>query len=341
MKNVFKVSGVILFVLSIQFIHSCKKKEVPTLTTSAITSITGISAISGGTITDEGSGTIITRGVCWSTNITPTIADSKTQDGAGAGSFTSYITGLNGGTTYYVRAYATNSAGTAYGNEVSFITSSAVTTATDIDGNVYNAVTIGTQTWLKENLKTTKYNDDSAIPYITDDTQWSNLTTGAYCWCDNSESNKGTYGALYNWYAVNTEKLCPTGWHLPSDGEWTTMENYLIDNGYNYDGTVTGNKIAKTLATMTNWNSSSNTGAVGNTDYPGKRNVTGFSALPGSSRYSYGTFGSISFYGSWWSSSEYSSSNALYRFIHCDNSDLTSTDNYKVSGFSVRCIKDN
>ena len=100
-------------------------------------------------------------------------------------------------------------------------------TATDIDGNVYHTVTIGTQIWMVENLKTTRYNDGSPIPFVTDSSSWSNLTTPGYCWYNNDTTNKNTYGALYNWFAVNTGKLAPTGWHVPTDDEWTTLTTYL------------------------------------------------------------------------------------------------------------------
>jgi len=122
---------------------------------------------------------------------------------------------------------------------------------TDIDGNVYHTVKIGTQVWMAENLKTTKYNDASSIPNLTDNAGWVGLTSGAYCWYNNDAiTNKNIYGALYNWYAVNTGKLCPGGWHIPAISEWETMENHLIVNGYNYDGTLSGNKIAKSLAAI-------------------------------------------------------------------------------------------
>ena len=136
--------------------------------------------------------------------------------------------------------------------------------ATDADGNVYHTVTIGTQTWTVENLKTSKYNDGTKIPLVTDGTTWGNLTTPGYCWHNNdAATNKATYGALYNWYAVNTGKLAPSGWHVPTDAEWTTLENYLIAHGYNYDSTTTGNKIAKALAAQTYWTTYSTTGTIG------------------------------------------------------------------------------
>jgi hypothetical protein len=120
MKSIIKKTGLFWIILSVLIINFCKKEEVPVLTTSAITNIINNSATSGGTITSEGIGTVIARGVCWSTNIKPTITDNKTSDGAGTGTFISNITGLNGSTTYYVRAYATNSAGTGYGMVLSF-----------------------------------------------------------------------------------------------------------------------------------------------------------------------------------------------------------------------------
>ena len=122
MKNIIRKPGLLLIILSVLIINFCTKEEVPILTTSAITNIISTSATSGGTITSEGTGTVVARGICWSTNIEPTIADNKTFDGAGAGTFTSNMSGLNGSTTYYVRAYATNSAGTGYGINMAFVT---------------------------------------------------------------------------------------------------------------------------------------------------------------------------------------------------------------------------
>ncbi len=199
-----------------------------TLITTAASSVTQTTAVSGGNITLDGGGAITGRGVCWSTSQNPTTAlTTKTSDGTGTGTFTSNISGLTANTKYYIRAYAVNSAGTAYGDE-KFFTTEAVKTVTDIDGNVYNAVTIGTQVWMVENLKTTKYNDGNAISNVTDDAEWHSLTTDAYCWYDNNPSTyKADYGAMYNWYAVKTGKLCPTGWHVPLDAEWTILVSFF------------------------------------------------------------------------------------------------------------------
>ena len=199
---------------------------IPTVTTVTPTATSSTTATSGGNITSDGGATVTARGVCWSTSSNPTVAlSTKTINGTGTGSFTSEITGLSPNTTYHVRAYATNSAGTGYGSQLSVTTPGAVTY---VDGNVYNIVIIGTHVWMKENLKTTKYNDGSNIPLVIDSTTWVNLTTPGYCWYNNdATSHKNTYGALYNWYAVNTGKLCPAGWYVPSDTEWQTLMNYL------------------------------------------------------------------------------------------------------------------
>ena len=128
--------------------------------------------------------------------------------------------------------------------------SSALTTVTDIEGNVYPTVALGTQVWTTVNLRTTTYNDGVKIPLVTDTAAWANLTTPAYCFYGNTTvaADKVKWGALYNGYAVELEKLAPVGWHVATDADWTQLQTYLIANGYNYDGSTTGNKIAKALA---------------------------------------------------------------------------------------------
>jgi len=216
-----------------------------------------------------------------------------------------------------------------------------VFTVTDYDGNVYNTVKIGNQVWMKENLKVTHYNDGIAIPPVTDNTAWGNLTTPAYCWYNNDQATYGnTYGALYNWFTVQTGNVCPTGWHEPTDAEWTTMENYLIANGYNYDGTTTGNKIAKSLGATTTWNASGTAGAVGNTDYPAYRNKSNFTALAGGYRNDYGTFTNIGYNGIWWSATETVATYAWYRDLYYNGTDVYRGYGNEESGFSVRCVRD-
>ena len=194
---------------------------------------------------------------------------------------------------------------------------------TDIDGNTYKTVTIGTQTWMAENLKVTKYNDGIAIPNVTDNTAWRELTTGALCDYDNIPSNSETYGKLYNWHAVNTGKLCPTGWHVPSDAEWTELTDYLGGTS------VAGGKLKETG--FTHW-ASPNTGAT---------NETGFTALPGGGRLDNGvTFSLIGFYGYWWSATELGATYAWGRSMYYGDSNVYSYDVDKGVGFSVRCVRD-
>jgi len=300
---------------------------VATLTTSEVASFTATTAVSGGNITDDGGAPITQKGVCWSSTIqNPTADDSKTTDGQGTGDFTSNLTGLSPGTTYYVRAYAENSAGIAYaGNVVSF-TTEQITTVTDIDGNVYTTVTIGDQIWLKENLKTTRYNNGDAIPYIADDTQWYNeVTNGAYCNMDNLESNGDIYGRLYNWYAVgDPRKLCPEGWHVPTRSEFSTLSFFL--GGEN----VAGGAL-KEEGTV-HWDDP-NVGAT---------NSSGFTGLPGGDRGYMGYFGAMGQSGYFWSSTQESAGRAYFRSLdNYSTSFLSGSRNWaKNSAMSVRCIID-
>jgi len=319
-----------------------------TLTTKTPGSLTSSSATSGGDITDDGDGDISLRGVCWNTTGSPTTNDSKTEDGSGSGAYDSEITGLDANTTYYARAYAVNPAGTAYGNEVTFKTEEL--TVTDIDGNEYAAVKIGPQIWMAENLATTKLNDgtkltaDNEIPLVTSDAAWAALSTPGYCWYDNDKEGTESSGPLYNWHAVSTGKLCPVGWHIPTSDEWIDMIHYLIQNGYNYDGSTdtptSENKLAKATAYPEGWKTSSNTGAPGNDDYPDKMNATGFSARPAGYRRNDGTFLDRGDWAYWWSSSSASDEYAHYYNIFYNTESIYFNYWMKNNGYSVRCIKD-
>lgn len=221
-------------------------------------------------------------------------------------------------------------------------------TVTDADGNEYHTVTIGTQIWMVENLKTTKFNDGTAIPMVTEATSWAGLTTPAYCWYNNDATANKSNGALYNCLAVNTGKLAPKGWHVPTDTEWTILENYLIANGYNYDGTTdndndrsTLNKIAKSLTSASGWETSSVEGAPGNTDFAGYKNKSGFNALPiGYRGGSTGTFYQINVSINLWSSSLDGTSKAFYRYLIHNDAKMNKFSNLTTFGFAVRCIKD-
>lgn len=314
----------------------------PTVATAVVSSITPTTATCGGNVTDEGVATVTSLGVCYSTSHNPTTADSLTSTGTGTGSFTSSITALTANTTYYVRAYATNCDGTAYGDQINFTTLDFTNcgTVTDADGNVYSTVQIGDQCWMAENLKVTKYPGGSSIPLVTDNTTWGNLadnsTDDAYCYYNNNASGEAnTYGALYTWAAAmgdnavssssnpsGVQGVCPTGWHLPSGAEWTELIDYLGGES------VAGGKMKE--AGTIHWNSP-NTGAD---------NSSGFSALPGGSRSSNGTFTSFGYHDKWWSATEYDATTAWQRRRYYVDANILSSNSNKSYGFSVRCLRD-
>jgi uncharacterized protein (TIGR02145 family) len=194
--------------------------------------------------------------------------------------------------------------------------------AMDIDGNAYHSITIGTQTWMVENLKTTKYNDGTAIPVVTDNDAWASLTTPGYCWYNNdSVTYKDTYGALYNWYTVNTGKLAPKGWHVATDDEWATLTTYVGGES------VAGGKLKE--AGTTHW-SSPNTGAT---------NEIGFSALPGGYRGN-GIFTKVGSYGGWWSLNAIDPTNPYFRGMSYNIAYVGRSYFNMNYGFSVRCVRD-
>lgn len=442
MKNVLRISQVIIIILSTFLLQLCKKEkeEVPTLTTTVVTDIKETSATSGGTFISEGSGTIIVRGVCWSTGNMPTTSDYKTELESGEGNFTSNIYSLNPATTYFVRAYARSNVGTGYGIAQSFTTlqgqaptaitlpatnlglnsatlnceinsnylattftfECGITTSygnvvtptsnwvpnylrirsaiingltegtiyhyrvkavnqlgttfgsdvtfttsntpisdpiynpdltygsiTDVENNTYKTIQIGTQTWMAQNLRTTKFNDGTNIPLLTDSYTWENTYVPFYIWYNNDPSTyKAVYGALYNFYAVYTGKLCPTGWHVPTDTEWTILTDYLGGES------VAGGKLKE--KGTTHW-SPPNSGTT---------NESGFSALPGSYFLYTDEFFSIGKSGWWWSSSlnndpYYTTYNGWNRFIDSDHISVSKSNFGGFIGLPVRCIKNN
>ena len=315
---------------------------LPTVSTMGVTAITATTAVTGGNITDDGGSAVIARGVCWSTSHNPTTAGNHTSDGEGMGSFTSNLTGLTAGTTYFVRAYAINGNGTKYGDEVAFSTPvpfvCGTNTVSDYEGHIYNTVQIGDQCWMKENMRATKYSDGTSITKASV-TQESSSTRYYY-----DPGQAANYGYLYNWPAAkgpssvsaNNQGICPTGWHVPSDGEWTQLTQY-VGSQSNYLCSNNSSYIAKALASTTGWNSSTSTCAVGNT--PASNNATGFSAVPAG--YHYGSsFDNSGSYAYFWSSTEYSSSDAYGRGLRYNSASVYSNLNYKSYGYSVRCLRD-
>jgi len=352
---------------------------LPTVTTGSVSDVTAMSATCGGEVTVDGGASVTARGVCWSTSQNPTVSNSHTTDGSGTGSFSSSISGLTANTTYYVRAYATNSAGTAYGETVAFTTLSAGGTAiidakscpeaqtvTDHEGNVYATVQIGNQCWMRDNLRTTT--SPSTGTYIIPAANANYTYTGKQAfWYNNDSATYApqNYGLLYNWNAavdtfntaygetsVNSNSsnavsvtfnghrrgICPAGWHLPSDAEWTAMEQ--TQTSMDVTGTGWRGDHAGKLAGE-GWSSSTTAGAPGNASDPA-HNASGFSAVPA------GNCGGSSFYSAgydayFWSSPQDGSYYAYYayhRYLYCNSAYVLRSSNLKANGFSVRCLRD-
>lgn len=418
--------------------------QVNSLTT--VTNIEEKVATFGGNVISDGGSPITARGVCWNTDGNPTVdLSTKTMDGTGTGSFTSTLLNLSGGTSYKVRAYATNAAGTAYGDEVSFTTSAATVSitfrvnmsnetvspqgvhiagsfqnpawqpangamtnagmgiwtytasipqnttieykfingnawgnneiltapcgtspdgnrtldvgtsnqtvtfcynrcdatcpppsVTDIDGNVYQSVIIGTQTWMKQNLKTSKYRNGDVIPSGLSNSDWANLNLDACANYNNLSTNGTTYGKLYNHYAVvDSRGLCPVGWHVPTDAEWKTLEAYLgmpildLDMAFGLTRGASTNIGGKLKSVSTLWTSPNQ----------GANDQSNFSGLPGGLKGTDGNSVNLTYGGYFWTSSQTGTS-AWRRTLHYDYKCISRAAEDRRNGFSVRCILD-
>ena len=315
-----------------------------TITTNEASYILPFGVTSGGVVPSGGANSIIERGVCYSINSNPTVEDDKVISGSGSGAFTSILSWLDDNTTYYARAYIIKNKNgnitTKYGNEISFTTTEAVYgTVTDIDGNVYTTIEIGSQVWMMENLKTTKYSDGAPIDYVTGAIEWGNLSTGAYCNYNNDMAKADIYGRLYNGYAVETNNLAPEGWHVATRDDVQALLDYVGER----------EKWAGKLkeAGFTHWNSP-NWGA---------ENSSGFTALPGGARMAKVSpdnfeFDYLRYQGRWWANStsvggnldyfymQYSAINILGSFLVDVYGPAYYAPFDKRNGYSVRCVKD-
>jgi uncharacterized protein (TIGR02145 family) len=297
-----------------------------TVTTATPSAITATSALLGGTVTSSGGGTISARGVCYNTSANPSLTSGlHTTEPGTTGAFSNTVTGLSNGTVYYIRAYVTNEKGTSYGTQVQILTGVA-----DADNNLYKTVVVGTKVWMAENLKTTKFNDNTGISNITDNGAWILLTGPAYCWMLNEAATyKNLYGALYNGYAVEDARLCPTGWHVPSDAEFKNLETTLGMAADQIDlwgarGTDQGSQMKAT----TGWLDSGN-----------GTNSSGLAAMPAGYRYyEDGTFRGTGSFTYWWTLSLEGTS-LVYRRLDSGSNSVFRAAAEKIVGNSVRCIK--
>ena len=310
---------------------------LPTVITNDAINITDTSATSGGNVADDGGDFIIARGVCWSTSNNPSLSDNYTEDGSGAGAFISEITGLTYNTTYYVRAYATNSVGSSYGNEINFSTLSPPWQCGDTiiySAQTYNTILIGAQCWMKENINV-------GIRINGTQDQTDNSIVEKYCY-DDDEANCNEYGGLYQWNEMmqymteeGVQGICPLGWHIPTDEEWKVLEG-TVDSQYGVgdaewdkSNVYRGYDAGKHLKSTSGWYSNGN----GTDEF-------GFKALPGGDLDINNDFGGMVSFGYWWSSMVSGSVNAWSRILGYSSDKVYREASDKTNGRSVRCIKD-
>jgi uncharacterized protein (TIGR02145 family) len=291
--------------------------------TNNASQITSVSAHIGGYIHITGNLTITERGLCWKTGPNPTVYDTKMSMGADTGYYANYIISLSPNTQYNARAYVIIQGETVYGNEVTFTTlkgGEPTGTITDIEGNIYKTITVGSQVWMAENLKTTKYNNGESISNVPG-SEWGSQNSGAYCLNNNEASYKDVFGVLYNWYAVSDPRnICPSGWHIPSNDEWNILINSIGGTA------VAGGKLKE--AGLEHWNTP-NTGAV---------NEYGFTALPGGYRDPMSTLSPVGGGGYFWSNTIISDI-PLYIGLDYLNESVRIAEWPKTFGLNVRCIK--
>ncbi len=344
---------------------------LPSVITDSVSNITTTSAECGGKVVSQGSSAVIYRGVCWSISQNPTVDDSHTTENGGVGSFSSSITGLYAGVRYYVRAYATSNAGTAYGEQVTFVTTFTCgsNTVSDHEGNAYHTVQIGNQCWTKDNLRTTT--SPSTGTYLIPPASTGYTYTGKQArWYNNDSTTYApmNYGLLYNWNAavdtfntaygetsVNTSSsyavsvtltdhrrgICPAGWHLPSDAEWTILTDYVSSQSQYICGNDSS-YIAKALASTEGWNTYSGTCAVGYD--PPANNASGFGAIPAGMLPLPGSLPGYEGYAgetaSFWSSTQFSIDFAYSRSLWNSGANVTWNGDSKSFSRSVRCLRD-
>ncbi|HBE39798.1 MAG TPA: hypothetical protein DDW27_01065 [Bacteroidales bacterium] len=324
MKIILQISVLLLFFICLLLsLITCRNKpEQINVSTTEVRNVTQSGAVAGGQVNAARPGSVVSRGICWSTGPNPSIRDKSEKSGSGTGNYFISIIGLRPETEYFTRAFAITVSDTLYGEIIKFVTTD-FGIVSDIDDNVYRTITIGTQTWMVKNLATKRYKDGTAVRTVTDSAEWASLNTPAFCWYNNDEETyKSSYGALYNGYTVNSGKICPEGWHVPTNADWDILAANL--GGEN----IAGGRMKE--AGTSRWVRPNN----------GANNSSNFTALPGGLRYHDGNFRDLGFGGYWWSSTQYSDSRAYFRFIFHEDSTIYKFNNLIRNGFSIRCLKD-
>lgn len=305
----------------------------PLLATRSPEAVTGDCAIVSTYMAYENGSAVTANGVCWGTSLLPTISDNVAASGFLLGNSDPVLTGLSPNTTYYARAYATNGNGTAYGNQVSFTTTNTsgdswllpgtgTGVVTDVDGNSYATVAVNGTVWMAENLRTTRYANGNLIGEVTDNSAWTGLSAGAWCRYNNNPVFEVPYGKLYNRFAVTDPRnVCPTGWHVPSDAEWTTLTDA-------FGGLTLAGNALKSLFLWSSLNGSTT-------------NASGFSAVPGGNRlYNFGDFDALGNTALYWSATDFSATSGWGRSMDGQSFGVTRTSYGNRNGLSVRCVQD-
>lgn len=302
----------------------------PVIYPAATTDVNSTTASFYGKVNANDLSTVVSFDYGTTTNYGNSVTASQSPvTGSTAETVSATIEGLTAATLYHYRVKTVNSAGTSYGNDLIFST-----IFTDVEGNKYNIKIIGTQIWMQENLKTTRYNNGDLIG--TTPSQTEDLTSAVmpkYQWA----SSIAGYNRLYTYYAImDKRKVCPVGWHVPTDAEWIKLTDYLTENRYGFNGNK--NNIAKSLAATSGWYADPTAGNVGNNQF--SNNKSGFAGLPAGGRYNNGTVKFVGYHGIWWSSSESSANFAYFRCIGYIPAQVYRGQFDKSYGLTVRCLKD-
>ncbi len=321
--------------------------------TGELSEVTTISAKCSGSVLSTSNSTVIDCGICWSTTPDPTINGNVTASIKKAGSFTCELKDLMPDMTYQVRAFVVTADGVEYGNTILLTTptETGILSTTlnadlnygkviDIEGNEYHTIVVGTQTWMVENLRVTKFRNRASIPTITENTKWQKLKTPAQCtYNNNSEVNSiRKFGRLYNYSAVkDAGNLAPSGWHVATSSDWSELDNYLRSN------LSASKSVAQAIAAKSDWSESRFSGATGALDtvtFMNINNTSGLAALPCGIRADYGHFTSVGVYCAWWVSNEVNGNSAGFRSLNNYGAFLNMNYFNQTFGLSVRCVKD-
>lgn len=330
---------ILFFCAIIIILNSCQEVESENagFTTLEAKNLTAISAESGGRITPDGTLPVLSRGISWSKEQNPTLADHFSIETAELGSYAIQMTGLHAGEKYYVRAFYINSKDTVYGDMVEFTTPDYIQfnpdkrygTVTDIDGNVYKTITVGSQTWMAENLRTTRYQNGDPLMNVEDPHFWYPLGVqpGAYCFYNYDDSKSTIFGAYYNWFAASDSRnIAPPGWHVATEEDWQTLKEFVCEG--NNIGDDCGYKLRET--STAHWHNPTLSGIA--------TNETGFTALAAQEAFTgLSSSWTSGWYAHFWTNSG-SADLAVYASLN-DKLEIYegSQPNF---GKSIRCVKD-